>query len=182
MGSGWGLRLLVVSPLTMHTGAGFKSRLAISGSGRKAGLFVTIPHAIPAACNEFSHGPMPSKGRVWRQRLSDYTAGNRSPSRSNSASPGATSNPSLINAAAPWDTTGRMSSNARVCLTSAFSSAFSAWAMSGAVSASVPSRSNNTVRILVTAWGLGDVIDVHPATQPVLPRERVVMHADEFLH
>src|SRR5262249_24802027 len=57
---------------------------------------------------------------------------------------------------------------------------FTAAARSGAVSASVPSKSNSTAR-LVIAPAAEQVVDVAVAPEAVALREGVVGHADELL-
>src|SRR5688500_5591175 len=57
---------------------------------------------------------------------------------------------------------------------------FTAAARSGAVSASVPSRSNSTARLAIARAG-EEVIHVAVATEAVALRDRVVAHADELV-
>src|SRR5690348_8294351 len=89
------------------------------------------------------------------------------------------SNAERIMPRAPLETCGRTSESATGARPRRLRISFTVCAMSGAVSASVPSRSKSTASNMPRSQ---QVIHVHVAAQRIDLRERVVRHAREVEH
>src|SRR5512145_3159171 len=81
---------------------------------------------------------------------------------------------------APAEAKGRSRSIGKAAWPCSTRMRFTAAARSGAVSASVPSKSNSTAWLGI-AGAAQEVVDVAVRAELVAPRERVVRHADELL-